>query len=107
MSLESKFQSDLIKEIRVLFPGAIVTKLDANHIQGIPDILILYKDRWAVLECKRSSKEEFRPNQEYYLDRMNNMSFASVIFPENKKEVLDGLQSALRPNRSTCVSGSE
>ncbi len=103
MSLESKFQSDLVKELRIIFPGAIVTKLNANHIQGIPDILILYNDRWAALECKKSANESFRPNQLYYLEKMNKMSFAAAIFPENKKEVLDGLQSALRPDRSACV----
>ena len=103
MSLENKFQSDLIKELKIIFPGAIVTKLNANHIQGIPDLLILYEDRWAVLECKKSANESFRPNQQYYLEKMNKMSFAAVIFPENKKEVLDGLQSALRPDGSACV----
>lgn len=90
-----------------MFPGAIITKLDANYIQGIPDLLILYEDKWAVLECKRSANESFRPNQPYYLDKMNHMSFAAAIFPENKKEVLDGLQSALRPNRATRISRSE
>lgn len=107
MSLENAFQAKLIKELKVIFPGAIVTKLDANHIQGIPDLLILYKDKWAVLECKKSAHEKFQPNQPYYLEKMNEMSFASVIFPENKEEVLNGLQSALRADRPTCVPRSK
>ncbi len=107
MSLENYFQSNLIKDLNDMFPGAIVTKLDANHIQGIPDLLILYKNKWAVLECKKSCNEPFRPNQEYYLDLMNDMSFAAVIFPENKKEVLNDLQRALRSDRAACVSRSE
>lgn len=104
MSLESEFQSNLIKELKERFPNAIITKLDANHIQGIPDLLILEKDKWAVLECKRSANAKFRPNQAYYLEKMNNMSFASAIYPENKEEVLNELQSALRPSRSSRVS---
>lgn len=107
MSLENAFQAKLIKELKIIFPGAIVTKLDANHIQGIPDLLILYKDRWAVLECKKSANEPFRPNQPYYLKKMNEMSFASVIFPENKEEVLNGLQSALRADRTARIPGSK
>ena len=104
MKLENKFQADLIDELESIFPDAIVTKLDANHIQGIPDILILQDNKWAVLECKKSANESFRPNQEYYINKMNDMSFAAVIFPENKEEVLDGLQSALRSSRPTRVS---
>lgn len=107
MSLESDFQSNLIKELKTTYPEAIITKLDANHIQGIPDLLILNGDKWAVLECKKSAKAKYRPNQKYYLDKMNNMSFASVIYPENKEEVLSELQSALRTGRASRISRSK
>ena len=80
-------------------PGAIVTKLDAKHIQGIPDLLILYNDRWATLEDKRSKDASHQPNQDYYVEKMNNMSFSAFIFPENKEEVLNDLQRALESGR--------
>ena len=88
---ESKFQSELKKELEKRFPGCIVTKLDSNNIQGIPDLLILYNNKWATLENKRSSKASKQPNQEYYVDRMNKMSFSRFIYPENKDEVLKDL----------------
>lgn len=88
---ESKFQSELKKELEKRFPGCIVTKLDSNNIQGIPDLLILYDNKWATLENKRSSKASKQPNQEYYVDRMNKMSFSRFIYPENKDEVLNDL----------------
>lgn len=91
---ESKFQSELIKEINRLFRGCVILKNDANYIQGFPDLTILYKDRWAVLECKRSASERFQPNQEYYISELDNMSYARVIYPENKEEILDELQRA-------------
>lgn len=94
--LERDFQSKLIKELRVMFPGCIIMKNDANYIQGIPDLLILYKDKWASLECKKNKKASRQPNQEYYVRMMNDMSYSSFIYPENKKEVLDELQQALR-----------
>ena len=91
---ESDFQAKLIKELSIRFPGSIVTKLDSSCIQGIPDLLILYNDKWAVLECKRSPDAGIRPNQEYYIRRMNDMSFARFINPENKEEVLNELQQS-------------
>ena len=94
MRKESKFQSDLIKELKSRFPGCIVMKNDANYIQGIPDLLILFKGKWAALECKQSGTSAHRPNQDYYVGKMNEMSYAAFIFPENKEEVLSELQSA-------------
>ena len=90
---ESKFQADLKKELKQMFPGCIVTKLDSGDIQGIPDLLILYKDKWATLECKKNEKASKRPNQQYYVDKMNEMSFSRFICPENKEEVLNDLQN--------------
>lgn len=99
MRKESKFQSDLIKELKERFPGCIITKMNANHIQGIPDLLILYNEKWATLEIKKSEDEPHQPNQDYYVEKMNKMSFSAFIYPENKEEVLNGLQSALERNR--------
>ena len=90
---ESKFQADLKKEIKKRFPGCIVTKLDSGDIQGIPDLLILYKDMWATLENKRSADAPKRPNQEYYVNKMNEMSFSRFIFPENREEILEELEN--------------
>lgn len=96
--LEREFQRKLIKELKELFPGCIVTKLDSSHIQGIPDLLILYNDKWATLECKKSEidRRTPRPNQEYYVSVMDEMSFSRFIFPENKEEVLNDLQQAFK-----------
>ena len=94
---ESKFQHDLIKEIKSKLDGCVIMKLDSGYIQGIPDLLILYKDKWATLECKKSSRAHKQPNQEYYVDILNKMSFARFICPENKEEVLNELQQAFKP----------
>ena len=89
--LENKFQSKLIKEIKKLFPGCMVLKNDPTYIQGIPDLLVLYKDKWASLEVKKSATASHRPNQNYYVEKMNAMSFSRFIFPENKDKVLTDL----------------
>lgn len=90
--LERDFQAKLIKELKSRFKGCMVMKLDSSYIQGIPDLLVLYKDKWAVLEAKRSSNAKHRPNQDYYVQHMDDMSFSRFIYPENKSEVLDELQ---------------
>ena len=89
--LESKFQANLIKEIKEIFPGCIVMKNDSSYIQGIPDLLVLHKNKWASLENKKSVKAKKQPNQEYYVDKMNEMSFSRFIYPENKDKVLNEL----------------
>lgn len=90
--LERDFQAGLIKEIKKRFNGCLVMKTDPTYIQGLPDLLILFKDKWASLEVKRSLKASKRPNQEYYVDMMNKMSFSRFICPENKEEILNELQ---------------
>ena len=94
--LESKFQSELIKELEKIFPNCIVMKADSGYIQGIPDLTVLYKDKWAVLECKRKKDAKKRPNQDYYVGKLNEMSFSRFIFPENKEEILRELQQTFR-----------
>lgn len=92
--LESNFQGGLIKDLKKRFPGCVITKLDANYIQGFPDLLVLYKNKWAILECKRSKSAIKQPNQQYYVDKLNDMSFSRFIYPENKEEVLYDLQQS-------------
>lgn len=94
--LERNFQRKLIQELQDRFPGCIVMKNDPAYIQGIPDLLVLYKDRWAALECKNRKGAHKQPNQKYYVNRMNEMSYSSFVSPENKEEVLDELQQAFR-----------
>ena len=90
--LERDFQGQLIKDIKQMFPGCIVMKNDSSYIQGIPDLLILHNDKWASLECKKKANANRQPNQEYYVDKMDKMSFSRFIFPENKESVLSELR---------------
>lgn len=91
---ENRFQSELIKEIKTRFPGCMVFKNDPNYIQGIPDLTVLYGEHWALLECKKSAHEKHQPNQDHYIEQGDKMSFARFIYPENRAEVLNDLQSA-------------
>lgn len=92
--LESGFQDSLIKQIKKILPGSMVFKMD--QIQGLPDLLILYKNKWASLECKRTVTAKRQPNQEYYVNLMNEMSFSRFISPENREDILDELCKTFR-----------
>lgn len=93
---ESKFQASLKKELEAMFPGCLIFKTDPTEYQGMSDLLILYKNKWAALECKRSRNATKRNNQDYYVALLDGMSFCRFIEPENKEEVLHELERAFR-----------
>jgi len=103
---ETQYQRKLVNKIKVLLPGAQVLKNDPSENQGIPDIIILFGDQWAMLEVKISATAPERPNQPYYVNMYNKMSFAAFIHPQNEEQVLDDLQSAFGITRKTRISQS-
>ena len=94
--LERVFQKELMDEIRERYPGCVIIKNDPNYIQGFPDWTILYKDKWAVIEAKRSASSKHQPNQDFYIKKLNDMSYAVFAYPENKEVILRELQSAFK-----------
>ena len=92
--LERQYQTILIKRLRKMFPGCVVMKNDSSYAQGFPDLTILYKNKWAVLEVKANERFTTEPNQEYYIQKLNGMSFAAFIYPENERDVIHALQLA-------------
>lgn len=90
--LENKFKTQLIKNIKDRFKGCIVVHLDPTEIQGIPDLLVLHHNKWAALEGKKNARASKRPNQQYYVDKMNGMGFAEFVYPENANQVLDNME---------------
>ena len=105
--LESKYQAYLRKEIEKLLPSCFVMKNDTGYIQGVPDLIILYKNKWGVLEVKTHAGQRREPNQEYYIDMLNEMSFGAFIYPEIEEQVLNDLQQALEPRRHARVFKSK
>lgn len=96
---ESTYQKQLIQKLLDTFPGSIILKNDSSYIQGIPDLSVFFRDRWATLEVKAAFDSPEQPNQGYYVDLMNEMSFSAFIFPENEEEVLYHLQRSFQSRR--------
>lgn len=101
---EGRFKEELTKDLKDLFPGCFILKNDEQLCQGIPDMLVLYNTRWAMLETKKSPTADHEANQDYYIEMFDEMSFAAFVYPENKEEVLDALQSALQSRRAPRFS---
>ena len=102
--LERNYQARLIRRLRREFPGCVVLKNDTDYLQGIPDLTILYRSTWAVLEVKASANATAQPNQAFYIEQLNDMSFAAFIYPENEEEVIRELQRTFQPRRKARVS---
>ena len=106
MASEAAYQQKLIKRIKRDFPGVVVLKNDEQYQQGMLDLTLLFGDWWAALEVKAKASSPMQPNQPYFVEKLNDMSFAAVIYPENEEEVLTALQRALTSGRRACVPQS-
>lgn len=99
--LERDFQTDLVREIKRRFTNSFVLRIDPSKVPGtptgFPDILVLWNNHWFALECKRTSNSRKRPLQDHYISKLNEMSYAAFIFPENKEEVLNAIQQTFQP----------
>lgn len=103
---ENAYQAKLIKKLERIFPGIVILKNDPDYQQGILDLTLLFGRKWATLEVKASSRSRLQPNQDYFVRKLNDMSFAAIIYPENEREVLLALEQALSPRRRARVSQS-
>lgn len=97
---ESAYQAQLIRKLKDRFPGCIVVKNDSSYQQGIPDLTVLYGEHWAMLEVKLNAHSTIRPNQEYFVEQLDTMSFAAFINPDNEEDVLDALQTSFELDRA-------
>lgn len=90
--LEKDFQKKFVRELEAIFDGCILIKNDAGYIQGFPDWTMFYKNKYAVLEIKKSKNAQHQPNQDYYIDLIDSMGFARFVYPENKNDVIEDLK---------------
>jgi hypothetical protein len=100
---ENAYQAKLIRKLKRTFPGCEVLKNDPQYVQGILDLTLFWGPCWAMLEVKADANSAERPNQAYYVEQMNNMSFAAFIYPENEEEVLTALQEAFASRGAACI----
>lgn len=88
---EGRFKEEFSNELSFLFPDIVMLKNDEQMLQGVPDMLLLFEDKWAMLEFKANENSAVQPNQRYYVGLFNTMSYSTFVFPENRDEVLEEL----------------
>lgn len=103
---ETFFERKLVEEIKDLYPGAIILKTDPSYINGFPDRLTLLGNTWFAFETKKGINSRHRPNQDYYISLLNNMSYARFVFPENREDFLNEILATFRSSRSSRLSRS-
>jgi hypothetical protein len=101
---ENRYQAKLIKKLKEMFPGCVIMKSTSEYQQGLPDLFILFNDFWAALEVKATVDAIEQPNQRYFVEQLDGMSFAAFIYPENEAEVLNALQQTFEISGRTRVS---
>jgi hypothetical protein len=102
--LERRYQAELIKRLRQRFPDCVILKNDSAYMQGVPDLILLWRDRWAMLEVKAEKDSDEQPNQRWYIEKLNDMSYAAFVYPGNEEEVMDEIQSTFTARRKARVS---
>lgn len=90
---ESKFEQDFCKKLKELHPHIQILKNDSSYRQGIPDRIVLFRDKYAMLEFKRSQNATHRPNQDWYVEFFNKDAYAAFVYPENGEDQLSNLKS--------------
>lgn len=103
---ENAYQAQLIKRIYTRFPGCLVLKNDSALKQGIPDLTVLWRNTWAALEVKAEADAVHQPNQDFFVHKLNEMSFAAFIYPENEEAVLNELEQEFQACWSARLSES-
>lgn len=83
MTKEADFQATIIKWLR--HNGCLVLKYQQNATTraGIPDILFLKEGFWGAIEVKKAKNAPFRPGQKEMIAKMDEMSWAKAVYPEN------------------------
>lgn len=81
---EKTLQSNIISWLKSNGVYIIKTRVLPGVPVGCPDIIGLYRDRWLVIEVKKSEKAPFRTGQQATLQHLKKDNrWVYVAYPEN------------------------
>ena len=90
---EATFRTKWLNKFKKLSPDIFIEFADPKRKNGIPDVIIFYKKKYARLETKRSKNASKRLHQQYYIDYFNSQGiYAAFLTPENQEEVYNALR---------------
>lgn len=86
--MEKKVQTKLIKFLRSKGFYVIKTHPGMGTPTGCPDVIALGEGFYCCFECKGSKVSKWQPLQRETIEKLNVMSFAWAVYPENYDDVI-------------------
>lgn len=94
MMTEAKLQAEIIKYLKS--KCCFVMKCAGAGVPtGTSDIFFCLEGFYGFIEVKARAKAPFQPLQKEFIDKINDWSWARVIYPENWLEVKQELEGML------------
>lgn len=96
MAKESDLQQKITKWLRS--QKCFVWKMQQNATTqaGVSDLFFCLEGFYGFIEVKASKSAKRRPGQETFVKKMNEWSYARVVWPENWPEVQKELKEILK-----------
>lgn len=95
MAAEARLQQEVRKWLRERGCFVMVLQPQAGIPSGTADIFFCKEGFYGFIELKASKSSPFQPLQREFIKRMDDWSWARVVYPENWEETKEELGQIL------------
>lgn len=95
MATESRLQSTIAKHLKSNGCFVMVIQPQAGIPTGTSDIFFCKEGFYGFIEVKASKTAKFQPLQKEFVEKMNDWSWAKVVYPDNWAETKAELSTLL------------
>jgi Holliday junction resolvase len=92
MAKESDFQAKVIKKLKSLGLAVVKNQAGPGVPTGFPDLTAFGEGIYFCLECKASARAKKQPRQDYWVNKLNEWSYAAFIYPSNYDKVMSEIK---------------
>lgn len=92
---EGKFKTEVVKWLRSKGCFVWICKQDATTQKGVADLFFCIEGMYGWLELKATKNSPRRPGQEAFIHKMDEWSWAKVVWPEIWPEIQKELEQIL------------
>lgn len=92
MVKESDFQAKVIKQLKSMGLAVVKNQAGPGVPTGFPDITAFGEGIYFCLECKTSARAKKQPRQDYWVNKLNEWSYATFIYPSNYDKVMSEIK---------------
>ena len=95
MSVESRLQSEIRKELKSLGCDVLVIKPQPGIPWGWEDIMFIKEGFWGCIETKKDPTAPYEPLQEERIEKHNQWSWSKRVDPTDWPEIRNELRRIL------------